>query len=51
MTQESKSYRCSFCGKGNADVRRLIAGPNGVFICNECVATCNAILAEEEARV
>jgi DNA-binding transcriptional MerR regulator len=48
-TRESKPYRCSFCGKDNAEVRRLIAGPDGVFICDECVAKCNAILAKEEA--
>src|SRR5918912_1049638 len=48
--RESKPYRCSFCGKDNAEVRRLIAGPNGVFICDERVARCNEILAKEEAR-
>ena len=47
--RESKPYRCSFCGKDNAEVRRLIAGPNGVFICDQCVARCNEILAKEEA--
>jgi ClpX C4-type zinc finger len=47
----SKPYRCSFCGKDNAEVRRLIAGPNGVFICEECVAKCNEILAKEDATV
>jgi len=36
---------CSFCGKGEDDAARLIAGP-GVFICDECVALCNEILAE-----
>jgi ATP-dependent Clp protease ATP-binding subunit ClpX len=36
---------CSFCGKGEEDVERLIAGP-AVFICDECVAICNGILAE-----
>ena len=30
-------YRCSFCGKGQEDVRRLIAGPGAVYICDECV--------------
>lgn len=39
---------CSFRGKDNAEVHRMIAGPNEVFICNECVATCNEILAKEE---
>ena len=34
---------CSFCGKGEAQVQRLIAGP-GIFICNVCVQVCNEIL-------
>jgi excisionase family DNA binding protein len=42
-------YRCSFCGKTQEQVRRLIAGPGGVFICDECVALCNTILSEQEA--
>ncbi len=42
------TYRCSFCGKGQDEVRRLIAGPESVYICNECVALCNEIVAEEE---
>ncbi len=40
-------YRCSFCGKGQEGVHRLIAGPGGVYICNECVDLCNQIFAEE----
>ncbi len=39
-------FSCSFCGKGQDDVKKLIAGP-GVFICDECVELCNDILAEE----
>ena len=39
--------RCSFCGKEDLQVRRLIAGPNGAFICDVCVARCNEILAKE----
>lgn len=38
---------CSFCGKGGAEVRKVIAGP-GVFICDECVATCNTILETDD---
>ena len=38
--------RCSFCNKPQREVRKLIAGPN-VYICNECVDTCNEILAED----
>ncbi len=40
---------CSFCGKSQSDVAKLIAGP-GVYICNECVALCNDIIAEEIER-
>jgi len=40
------SLRCSFCGKGQKDVRKLIAGPS-VYICNECIMLCNEIMAEE----
>lgn len=39
--------RCSFCGKGNAEVNRLIEGPDNVFICDECVLLSAEILAEE----
>ncbi len=37
---------CSFCGKGQDEVRKLIAGPN-VYICDECIELCNDIIAEE----
>jgi ATP-dependent Clp protease ATP-binding subunit ClpX len=40
-------YSCSFCGKGQDRVLRLIAGPGGVYICNECVGVCREILEEE----
>ena len=48
MEDQSKPYACSFCGKPHAAVQRLIAGPKGVFICNECVALCNKILDPHE---
>jgi ATP-dependent Clp protease ATP-binding subunit ClpX len=41
------AYLCSFCGRGQDEVQRLIAGPGTVFICDECVALCSAIIAEE----
>ncbi len=44
-----KNLRCSFCGKSKDSVRKFISGPS-VYICNECVALCNEILAEEEDR-
>jgi ATP-dependent Clp protease ATP-binding subunit ClpX len=40
-------YQCSFCGKAQAQVKRLIAGPDRVFICDECVNLCDQIIAEE----
>ena len=48
MEAQSQPYACSFCGKPNAAVQRLIAGPKGVFICNECVVLCNKILDPDE---
>jgi ATP-dependent Clp protease ATP-binding subunit ClpX len=46
---EPRELSCSFCGKGQREVRRLIAGPS-VFICDECVELCNEIIAEERDR-
>jgi len=43
------AYVCSFCTRGQEEVQRLIAGPGGVFICDECVALCTQIIAEERA--
>ncbi len=43
-------YRCSFCNKGQEEVRRLIAGPNQVYICDECVQLCREIIDEEEPQ-
>ncbi len=39
--------RCSFCNKTQNQVRKLIAGPNGIYICDKCVSVCNDILDEE----
>lgn len=39
--------RCSFCGKTQSQVRRLIAGPNGAYICDECIEVCAEIIDEE----
>lgn len=44
-------YSCSFCGKPKEAVRRIIAGPGSVYICNECIALCSEIIAEEEAQM
>ena len=42
--------RCSFCGKTEDQVRKLIAGPDGSYICDECVEICSEIIEEEVAR-
>ena len=42
-----KSVCCSFCGKPQDMVRKLIAGPNNVYICNECTELCSAIVEED----
>src|SRR5438552_1850599 len=49
MAKQEKAdaqLRCSFCGKGREEVRKLIAGPT-VYICDECVDLCNDIIAED----
>src|SRR5260370_7366582 len=43
---DGKLLYCSFCGKSQHEVRKLIAGPS-VFICDECVELCNDIIREE----
>jgi len=49
MEIEKSKLNCTFCGKEQAKVQKLIAGPN-IYICNECVDLCNDILAEEEQQ-
>ncbi len=45
----SSALRCSFCGKSQREVRKLIAGPT-VYICDECIELCNEIIADEAER-
>jgi len=49
MEIEKSKLNCSFCGKDQAKVKKLIAGPN-IYICNECVDLCNDILIEEDLQ-
>lgn len=44
-------YRCSFCGKSQEQIHRLIAGPGGVYICNECIDLCDDIIHEESGQM
>ena len=45
-----KKISCSFCGKSQEEVKKLIAGPN-VYICNECVVLCKDILVEDDKSI
>ena len=47
MARNDDQIRCSFCVKTQNQVRKLIAGPNGAFICDECVDICQEIIVEE----
>ena len=47
MSTNQNDYLCSFCSKPQAQVKRLIAGPDRVFICDECVDLCQQIISEE----
>lgn len=47
MAQKNENTRCSFCGKPQHEVERLIAGPN-VHICNQCVELCNSLLVQKK---
>lgn len=40
----ARKLRCSFCGKSEAEIAKLAAGPGGIHICNECVDTCQLIM-------
>ena len=42
-----KLIRCSFCGKTQGQVKRILSGPNNAYICNECVALCSTLLQED----
>ena len=46
MAKFEAHLKCSFCGKSQEQVRKLIAGP-GVYICDECIDLCNEIMEEE----
>ena len=46
MLSKTPQFRCSFCGKSQDQVRKLIAGPE-VYICDECIGLCNEIILEE----
>lgn len=49
MSDNKSDLSCSFCGKGQKEVKKLIAGP-GVYICDECIDLCNDIIEEEQEK-
>ena len=49
MSTPNNQLRCSFCGKGQKEVKKLIAGP-GVYICDECIDLCMDIIDEEKDK-
>ena len=48
-TDNKDNLHCSFCGKAQKEVKKLIAGPT-VYICNECVDLCNEIIDDEDVK-
>ena len=48
---ESAIFRCSFCGKSQKDVKKLIAGPGEIFICDECVGLCAEIITDNPTEL
>src|SRR3712207_7755511 len=50
MRDPSDQLQCSFCGKSQRQVRKLIAGP-GVYICDECIELCNEIIDRKSTRL
>ena len=49
-SESKNTLYCSFCGKSQRELRKLIAGPT-VHICNECVELCMDIIGEEDSRI
>ena len=48
--RKEEALRCSFCGKSEIEVKKLVAGPK-VYICNECIGICNQVIADAEIPV
>ena len=50
MKDNNEQLFCSFCGKPKELTEQLIAGPNGIFICNECIEVCHDVLKEKKTE-
>lgn len=49
--EQNNGLYCAFCGKPKEMAKKLVAGPNGLFICDECLELCNMILQEEDSCI
>ena len=47
MENYHKEQHCSFCGRGESEVEKIISGPNGINICNECIDECAYLLGKD----
>ena len=50
MDKDKDQLFCSFCGKPKELVKRLIAGPNGIYICDECIEVCREVILDDERK-
>ena len=50
MKNNDNELFCSFCGKAKELTKKLIAGPNGIYICDECIEVCREVMREEESK-
>lgn len=50
MDKYQKEQHCSFCGKGASEVEKIICGPNGINICNECIDECAYLLSKDHEK-
>ena len=50
MDKYQKEQHCSFCGKGASEVEKIICGPNGINICNECIDECSYLLSKDHEK-
>ncbi len=51
MARKNNGHFCSFCGKPAEQSRRMVSGPNDIYICNQCVAVCQSILEDDEMEL
>ena len=50
MKDNNEQLFCSFCGKPKELTKRLIAGPNGIYICDECIEVCRDVMKEDDQK-